>query len=116
MPGFDGTGPQGQGPMTGGGRGYCAVPLNSTWAGWGGRHFYGRGRGRGFRNCYWATWLPGWMRSRSGMQASGRPWQGISTDEELAMLKAESEALSDYLKNIHEQIQRLENSKQKPDA
>lgn len=26
MPGFDGTGPMGQGPMTGGGRGFCAVP------------------------------------------------------------------------------------------
>jgi hypothetical protein len=24
MPGFDGTGPQGGGPMTGGGRGFCA--------------------------------------------------------------------------------------------
>jgi hypothetical protein len=27
MPGFDGTGPQGQGPMTGRGEGYCAVRL-----------------------------------------------------------------------------------------
>jgi len=26
MPGFDGTGPLGQGPLTGGGRGYCVVP------------------------------------------------------------------------------------------
>jgi hypothetical protein len=26
MPGFDGTGPMGQGPMTGGGRGFCAMP------------------------------------------------------------------------------------------
>jgi hypothetical protein len=25
MPGFDGTGPGGQGPLTGGGRGYCVV-------------------------------------------------------------------------------------------
>jgi hypothetical protein len=28
MPGFDGTGPRGMGPMTGGGMGYCVVPLN----------------------------------------------------------------------------------------
>jgi len=28
MPGFDGTGPRGMGPMTGGGRGYCVIPLN----------------------------------------------------------------------------------------
>jgi len=27
MPGFDGTGPLGQGPLTGGGRGFCAVPV-----------------------------------------------------------------------------------------
>ena len=27
MPGFDGTGPMGTGPMTGRGMGYCAVPL-----------------------------------------------------------------------------------------
>jgi len=27
MPGFNGTGPRGAGPMTGGARGYCAVPL-----------------------------------------------------------------------------------------
>jgi len=26
MPGFDGTGPRGMGPMTGGGRGFCAMP------------------------------------------------------------------------------------------
>jgi hypothetical protein len=26
MPGFDGTGPGGMGPMTGGGRGFCAMP------------------------------------------------------------------------------------------
>jgi len=30
MPRFDGTGPRGMGPMTGGGRGYCAVPLNAS--------------------------------------------------------------------------------------
>jgi hypothetical protein len=26
MPGFDGTGPGGMGPMTGGGRGFCVLP------------------------------------------------------------------------------------------
>lgn len=28
MPRFDGTGPRGMGPMTGGSRGYCVIPLN----------------------------------------------------------------------------------------
>jgi len=30
MPGFDGTGPRGFGPMTGRGRGFCIVPLSPT--------------------------------------------------------------------------------------
>lgn len=71
MPRFDGTGPQGQGPMTGRGEGYCAIKLPKSdeaaegYAGlqgtpvrgvrftrwlrpttWLGRAF-GRGRGRG---------------------------------------------------------------------
>jgi hypothetical protein len=32
MPGFDGTGPNGKGPMTGKGRGYCVVRLNRKLA------------------------------------------------------------------------------------
>ncbi|MDD3840146.1 MAG: DUF5320 domain-containing protein [Clostridia bacterium] len=31
MPGFDGTGPSGQGPITGRGRGYCVVPITDTY-------------------------------------------------------------------------------------
>ncbi|MBN2418377.1 MAG: DUF5320 domain-containing protein, partial [Deltaproteobacteria bacterium] len=47
MPGFDGTGPQGMGPMTGGARGYCNP--NSAW-----RPPYGGGygMGRGFRGGF----------------------------------------------------------------
>jgi hypothetical protein len=30
MPGFDGTGPRGQGPMTGRGEGYCALELSDS--------------------------------------------------------------------------------------
>ncbi len=30
MPRFDGTGPLGRYPMTGGGRGYCILPLQKT--------------------------------------------------------------------------------------
>lgn len=70
MPGFDGTGPRGQGAMTGGGRGYCAVELNSTEVRpMSGRGFYGRGGGRGHRNCFKATGLSGWVRAQRGMQA-----------------------------------------------
>jgi len=45
MPGFDGTGPAGMGPMTGWGRGYCAMPgTGSLYRGRG----LGRGSGLGF--------------------------------------------------------------------
>lgn len=60
MPGFDGTGPRGMGPMTGGGRGFCNPysPLYyGTWPSYGagfgrplrgGRGgWFGRGMGRG---------------------------------------------------------------------
>ena len=42
MAGFDGTGPQGQGPMTGGGRGNCAMPAGSGNRQFGTGGFYGR--------------------------------------------------------------------------
>jgi hypothetical protein len=72
MPGFDGTGPAGRGPMTGGGRGWCnpyglrstaygpyslpyPVPASPTYAyglgrpRWGrSRGVWGRGRGLGW--------------------------------------------------------------------
>ena len=40
MPGFDGTGPRGMGPMTGGGRGFCAIPLPPAWPAYMGRAAY----------------------------------------------------------------------------
>ena len=51
MPQRDGTGPQGLGPRTGRGAGYCAdgtIRSNNI--------------GRGWRNMFRLTGLPGWMR------------------------------------------------------
>ena len=63
MPGFNGTGPAGMGPMTGGGRGYCnpsqiaygPAPASAPgyWGAGYGRGFGpGFGRGRGFRGGF----------------------------------------------------------------
>jgi len=71
MPGFDGTGPRGQGAMTGGGRGYCAMPAGEFGRQFGIGGFGTRGGGRGRRNCFYATGLPGWIREQKGMQAFG---------------------------------------------
>jgi hypothetical protein len=49
MPGFNGTGPRGMGPMTGGGRGFCNPYGFAYGMGFGYRPGFGRpmGRGRG---------------------------------------------------------------------
>jgi hypothetical protein len=80
MPGLDGTGPAGIGPMTGWGRGYCNPSLGAYGpapvfgpAYWGpgyGRGFArgpGFGRGRGFRRGFgrgpgWRGAFPAWGR------------------------------------------------------
>lgn len=63
MPGFDGTGPMGQGPMTGRGMGYCGPAQGGTPGrplGLGMRRGFGggRGRGRGFRRFAYGGYGP----------------------------------------------------------
>jgi len=75
MPRFDGTGPQGQGPMTGRGMGSCnkgACPVFGRGNGRG----MGRGAGRGFsRFCPWR-----WFSAQGG-SASGGDGQDGSSDQ-----------------------------------
>ncbi|MDD4061931.1 MAG: DUF5320 domain-containing protein, partial [Kiritimatiellae bacterium] len=75
MPGGDGTGPAGMGPMTGRAAGYCAgygVPGYANPIGGRGYGAFGGGRGfgsgggrggRGRRNMFYATSLTGWQRA-----------------------------------------------------
>lgn len=108
MPGFDGTGPMGQGSITGGGRGYCAVNLSGTVARRGaGRGFLARG-GRGHRNCFYATGLPGWMRAQKGMQAFGGVGRDLSKEDELSMLKGQADYLKAELEAVQTRVQDLE--------
>jgi hypothetical protein len=71
MPGFDGTGPRGQGPRTGGGWGRCAPLPNETWAprgvGRGGLP-WGGGRGR----CWGGGARGGWGRGQGFARGAGR--------------------------------------------
>ncbi len=109
MPNKDGTGPMGQGAMTGRGNGYCVVPLNrENGRIFDGGGFYGRGGGRGRRNCFYATNLPGWMRGQGGGQAFGGFGRVMSKEDELAALKNKVVYLKEELEAVQGRVQVLE--------
>jgi len=101
MPGFDGTGPMGAGPMTGGGRGYCN-PLNRTY----GRPRFGGGRGFGYgRGFGWRSANPAFNRWDRG-PFYGTPYQ-MNPDEEVNILRREADALKNELDAINKRIKEL---------
>jgi hypothetical protein len=121
MPGFDGTGPMGAGPMTGGGRGLC----NSAYAGYGpgyGRGFgYGRGygRGRGFRKGFGAGYGRGFGYGRGyGGRAFSPAWGAwyapaygpytMNPQDEAGMLRDEAEYMKQELEAIQRRLEELE--------
>jgi hypothetical protein len=98
MPGGDRTGPRGAGPRTGRGMGYCngndwpgftnQGPNFRSWYGFG-----GRGGGRGWRNRFYATGIPGWVPP--------------TTEQETADLKAQADWLKGQLDAIQKRIDEL---------
>jgi len=80
MPGFDRTGPRGEGPMTGRGMGYCGAGRGYNRPGF--RRFgAGYGYGRGYRRAYYNAPV-------------------VSSDEERDMLKEEIEFLKSRLEEL----------------
>ncbi len=132
MPGGDGTGPGGMGPMTGRAAGFCAgygVPGYANpvgGRGFGG--FFGRGRGggrggggRGWRNRFYATGLTGWQRAAMGPvpYATAAPFPAggsypaaapaaMNAEQELQALKGQAEYFEDALDGIRKRIEELE--------
>ena len=129
MPGGDGTGPGGMGPMTGRAAGYCAgYPVAGYMNPVGGRGFWGwgrgRGGGRGWRNQFYATGLPGWQRAAMGGPAFGgavppavpyaTPFAPtVNTEQQLDALKGQAEYFEDALEGIRKRIQELETKSRK---
>jgi hypothetical protein len=124
MPGGDRTGPLGMGPRTGRGAGYCggigipgyANPLPGRGSGIGfgrGRGMWSRGSGgagRGWRNMFYATTLPGWMR----FGGYAEPYQDPDRKIEKQVLKNQAEALQselDLIKKRLDEICRISKSK-----
>lgn len=124
MPGGDGTGPRGMGPMTGRAAGICAGYGAPGYANrFGGRGYRGwsRGGGWGRRNWYYATGLPGWARAAGGWpawggaagpHAAGVPFApGLPAGQELDALKDQSKYLEDALGGINKRIEELESQR-----
>lgn len=109
MPLGDRTGPLGMGPMTGRGAGFCAGYSTPGYANpVGGRGFgMGRGGGRGRRNWFYATGLPGWARTGFGAGFAGAPF-AQSSQTEVEMLKNQAEYMENSLDEIRKRIGQLE--------
>lgn len=87
MPGFDGTGPEGRGPMTGGGRGYCNP----------------RGWRAGLQGNLPRQTTP--YRRNYGLRWSAPP---PVSEEELGFLKNQAHSLNNELKVLEARIRELE--------
>jgi len=87
MPGYDRTGPRGQGPMTGGGFGNCATGRGYRRFGAGMGYGRGTGYGRGNRRAYYYDAPP------------------VTVDEEKDMLKEEMEFLRARLDELEKNQQ-----------
>jgi hypothetical protein len=112
MPFGDRTGPQGLGPMTGRGAGFCSgsgVPGNMNpgfGRGFGGR---GRGGGRGWRNWFHATGLTGWQRAFGWPFLGGPEVAGVpARDQEAGALKAQARQFESALEEIRKRIDDIE--------
>ncbi len=99
MPRGDGTGPAGQGPMTGRGMGYCAGYNQPGYISGGYGRGMGYGRGRG----------PGWRRNAYFNQPAqpAQPAQTVTTSEK-QYLKDQADALQQELKAVKERLSQLE--------
>ncbi|MCF7792040.1 MAG: DUF5320 domain-containing protein [Victivallales bacterium] len=112
MPGFDGTGPLGEGPMTGGGFGYCNPGSAERTGGLAPRGFRGAGRfpgrglgrgfacgrgyGRGFRSGYYAPeYLP--LRYTSEPKVNEKQY----LQDELKYLENQVESIKGRLEELN---------------
>jgi len=90
MPGFDGTGPRGMGPMTGGGRGFC-----SPWGVRVARSTHGFPRRAPYVSPYYGAY---------GFEPFAPQ---MTREQELEFLKTESQALRKELRELEDRIGQL---------
>lgn len=98
MPGFDGTGPMGMGPMTGGGRGFCS-PLGIGAI----SRPYGRFQGRGYGYRHWRYGYPYY-----GAVPAAVPFvSSMARGQELYFLKNQAQAMKSQLEQMEARIEQL---------
>ncbi|MGB2862140.1 MAG: DUF5320 domain-containing protein [Sedimentisphaerales bacterium] len=127
MPGGDGTGPGGMGPMTGRAVGFCAGYPAPGYANPVGGRGMGMGRGRGFRGDGFGRGRGfGWGRAGYDLPAygsavnpyayGGAPFTPtVAPQQELDSLKGQAEYLEDSLDGIKKRIEELESQKSSKD-
>lgn len=123
MPRGDRTGPVGLGPMTGRALGYCAgydVPGYANPVGVGYGMGFGKGRGFGYRHRYYATGFPRWSRFRPYWMHPPLyppvtyPYEyELGTDDEIQMLKEQTESLKKALKDAENRMKSLKSKLEK---
>ena len=116
MPGFDGTGPRGMGPMTGGGRGFCS-PWGIGAAFRGGMPTpyprtpypsYGSRGATPFYGGYGAYGSPGAMPSYGGYAPGASPFAPQMTrEQELDFLRNQADIMKGQLEQIEARINEL---------
>ena len=126
MPGGDGTGPGGMGPMTGRAAGFCAgysVPGYANPVGGRGMGMgFGRGRGGGFGRGRGFGWgragygLPAYGSAVNPYAYGGVPFAPtVAPQQELDGLKGQAEYLEDALDGIKKRIEELDSQKSSKD-
>ena len=123
MPFMDGTGPWGQGPMTGRGMGYCAGAVrpgfppgpNIGWFGRGRGMGRGSGRGRGMGRGMGRGFGRGWGAPFYGAAPAYGPapyGPQMTRAEEVDFLKEEANSVKAQLEEIESRMRDLEAEKE----
>ena len=112
MPGFDRTGPQGAGPMTGGRRGYCNPATAGSAPAYFGGYGYGRGLGlgRGPRGGYGPVrgMGRGYGREYGWYPVPSDPVYSAGAVGEIEILKEQAEEMKRSLAAISNRISEME--------
>ncbi|MCD6566360.1 MAG: DUF5320 domain-containing protein [Bacteroidales bacterium] len=104
MPGFDRTGPEGRGSMTGRGAGYCAGNETPRFANRG----FGYGRGRGVMRGLGRGFGFGWGRRGTPLYPQyDYESHPLTKEEEIQSLKTQSDQLQKELDSINKRVQEL---------